>query len=463
MAAARKPTTGRARRRSGDAPHLPDAPRSASLENAEAEVSVLGAMILNNETIDVVVPALAPDAFASAAHRKMYEAILSLHDRRQAVDFVTLREELDRLGTLEAVGGADYVSRICDAVPAAANAEHYAEIVREKAVMRDLLRAAREIYDEAGNGAEHSRELLDRAQARIFDIAERGMRTSVTPMREALKAAFAMIERSHEGMLTGIATGYPRLDEYTNGFQPGELLILAARPSMGKTSLALNVAEHVGVHLGDPVAIFSLEMGREQLARNMLCSHVRLDSHRVRRGRLTDGEREALGQHVGDLYEAPIFIDDSPSLNCFELRAKVRRLKATNDLKLVIVDYLQLMEGPDIESRVQQISAISRSLKGLAREMRIPILALAQLNRQVETRDNHRPRMADLRESGSLEQDADVVMLLHRAGYYNQDPDDGSAELIIAKQRNGPTGAVKLTFLRQYMRFETAAEGFEEP
>jgi len=463
MAAGRKPASGRARQPSGDAPRLPDASQSASLQSAEAEVSVLGAMILNNETIDVVVPALSSDAFASSAHRRLYEAILSLHDRREAVDIVTLLDELQRVGTLETVGGADYVSRIVDAVPAAANAEHYAEIVREKAVMRDLLRAAREIYDAAGNGAEHSRELLDQAQAKIFGIAERGMRTSVTPMKEALKAAFAMIDRGREGMLTGLATGYPRLDEYTSGLQPGELIILAARPSMGKTSLALNVAEHIGVHLGEPVAIFSLEMGREQLARNMLCAHVRLDSHRVRRGRLTDGEREALGQHVGDLYEAPIFIDDSPSLNCFELRAKVRRLKASNELKLVIVDYLQLMEGPNVENRVQQISAISRSLKGLAREMRIPILALAQLNRQVEVRDDHRPRMADLRESGSLEQDADVVMLLHRAGYYNRDSEDGSAELIIAKQRNGPTGAVSLTFLKQYMRFETAAEGFEEP
>ena len=223
------------------------------------------------------------------------------------------------------------------------------------------------------------------------------------------------------------------------------------------------MAEHVGVHLKEPVVIFSLEMGREQLARNMLCAHVRLDSHHVRRGRLTDSERERLGQHVGDLYEAPIFIDDSPSLNCFELRAKVRRLKASQGLKLVIVDYIQLMEGPNVENRVQQISSISRSLKGLAREMRIPILALAQLNRQVETRDDHRPRMADLRESGSLEQDADVVMLLHRPGYYTRDPEDGSAELIIAKQRNGPTGSVKLTFLKQFMRFETAAEGPEEP
>lgn len=419
-------------------------------------------MIISNEMIDAVGPMLTPSAFSSAAHAKIYEAILALHGESKAVDFQTLANELERHDALEAVGSRAYLGTLVDSVPAAANAEYYAEIVREKAITRDLLGATREIFDSAAKGELHSRELLDQAEAKIFKIAERGMRGDVEPIQEALKAVFKMIESGRDGMLTGIATGFRDLDELTSGLQNGELIIIAGRPSMGKTSLALNILEHVGVRLRQPAAIFSLEMTKEQLARNMLCSHMRIDSHRVRRGRLSDRDHEALSRHIGDLYDAPIFIDDSPTINCFELRAKVRRLKAGKDLKLVIVDYIQLIEGPDIDSRVQQISAISRSLKGLAREMNIPVIALAQLNRQVETRDDHRPRMADLRESGSLEQDADVVLLLHRRGYYTQDTNDASTELIVAKQRNGPTGKVNLAFLRQYMRFESSAEGFRE-
>jgi len=417
-----------------------------------------------------VVPILVVDDFASTAHQKIFEAIRSLHDEQHAVDFVTLRNELERRAELAAIGGIEYVSSLVDSVPAAVNVEHYARIVREKAIKRNLLGAAREIFDAAADGGTTSRELLDQAQSKIFHIAESGMKGAVAPIKDVLRSAFAQIDRGREGMLTGLATGYSDLDELLSGLQNGELVILAARPSMGKTSLALNIIEHVGVHLNTPVAIFSLEMSGEQLATNMLCSHARLDSHRVRRGRLNARERESLPHHVGALSEAPIFIDDSASLNCFEVRAKVRQLKARHDLKLVVIDYLQLIEGPGVESRVQQISAISRSLKGLAREMGIPVIALAQLNRQVETRDDHRPRMADLRESGSLEQDADVVLLLHRPGYYTQTGGSGSdedgegdrAELIIAKQRNGPTGRVHLTFLRQYMRFESSTEGDRE-
>ncbi len=265
-------------------------------------------------------------------------------------------------------------------------------------------------------------------------------------------------------MVSGLGTGFADLDEYTSGLQNGELIIVAGRPSMGKTSFALNIVQHVGVELHQPVVIFSLEMSKEQLARNMLCSHVRLDSHRLRRGRLTSEEREQLPIHVGALMEAPIFIDDSAALNCFEIRAKVRRLKRQKGLRLAVIDYLQLMQGSEhIDSREQQIAAISRSLKGLAREMQIPVIAVAQLNRQAEQRDDHRPRMADLRESGSLEQDADVVLLLHRPSYYlDSQTEDTSAELIIAKQRNGPTGKVNLAFLRQFLRFESSTEGARE-
>ena len=270
-----------------------------------------------------------------------------------------------------------------------------------------------------------------------------------------------MIDKGREGVVSGLGTGFHDLDEYTSGLQNGELIIVAGRPSMGKSSFALNIVYHVGVQLHLPVVIFSLEMSKEQLARNMLCSHVRVDTHRLRQGTLPSEERQRLALGAGDLQEAPIFIDDSAALNTFEIRAKVRRLKRQSGLRLAVVDYLQLMQGSEhIDSREQQIAAISRSLKGLAREMQIPIIAVAQLNRQAEQRDDHKPRMADLRESGSLEQDANVVLLLHRPSYYlDSQTEDTSAELIIAKQRNGPTGKVNLAFLRQFLRFESSTEG----
>jgi len=427
----------------------------------DAEVSVLGAMILNNETIDIVIPLLHKNCFFSAANQKIYDSILAVHEQQRAVDIVTLRDELERRAELDSVGGVDHVASLMDAVPAAANVEYYAEIVREKAISRDLLGAAREIFESAARGSAGSRELLDDAQSKIFRIAEEGARGSVAPIQEVLKATFERIDkaRGREGMLTGVATGFPDLDEITSGLQDGEFIILAARPSMGKTTLALNMLEHIGVHQREPVVIFSLEMSREQLARNMLCAHARINSHRLRRGRLSQNELATLPMHVGALSEAPIFIDDSPGLNTFELRSKVRRLKANKGCSLVVVDYLQLLHGPSAESRQVEISQISRSLKNLAREMNIPIIAVSQLNRQVEARDDKRPRMADLRESGSLEQDADVVMLLHRPAYYSADENDGSAQLIVAKQRNGPTGRVNLTFIRQHMRFESSTEG----
>ena len=427
----------------------------------EAEVSVLGSMVLNNDTIDVVGPVLREDSFFSAAHRRIFTAILSLHEHQRAVDLVTLRDELERIGDLDRVGGAEYLMALLDGVPAAANVEHYAEIVREKAIIRELLGAAREIFDTASESRVYSRELLDEAQAKIFRIAEQGMRSAVTPIREVLKETFERIDRirGREGMITGLATGFRDLDDLTSGLQEGELIIVAARPSMGKTTLALNLLRHIGVKLHEPTVIFSLEMSREQVARNMLCAEASIDSHRLRRGLLGPNEMGKLSEHAGALHGAPIFIDDTPGLNLFELRAKVRRLKANQGCRLVVVDYLQLMEAPGAESRQMEISFISRSLKGLAREMNIPIIAVSQLNRQVETRDDKRPRMADLRESGSLEQDADVVVLLHRPSYYNHDQEDHSAQLIIAKQRNGPTGIVNLTFLNQFLRFESSTEG----
>ena len=466
MARAGKPQTARRSSASRVGEALAGSVSGEPPHSLEAEVSVLGSMILNNETIDVVVPLLKTESFFSPAHQKIYEAALTLHDQQRAVDLVTLRDELDRRDHLDAVGGVEYLAGLVEAVPAAANVEHYAEIAREKAIVRELLQTARQIQESAGRGDQKSRELLDEAQAMILRIAEEGTRGAVAPISEVLKTTFERIDQSRgrEGMLTGLSTGFADLDELTSGLQPGELIIVAARPSMGKTTLSLNILEHIGVDLGMPGIIFSLEMSREQLARNMLCARARIDSHRLRRGRLSASEMPRLSQHVGDLSDAPIFIDDTPGLNAFELRAKVRRLKASRGCRIAIIDYLQLLHGPRAESRQIEISHISRSLKGLAREMNIPIIAVAQLNRQVETRDDKRPRMADLRESGSLEQDADVVMLLHRPAYYQSDSteDDGRAELIIAKQRNGPTGKVNLTFLRQFMRFESSTEGMPE-
>ena len=471
MARSTKPTSGR-RSFSSGAERAPVVAPGELPQSAEAEISVLGAAVLNNETIDVVIPLLKADDFASAAHRKIYEAICAVHEQQRAVDLVTLRDELQRRGDLEAVGGIAAVSALVEGVPSAANIEHYAGIVREKAIARNLMLAAREISEAVAMGEMRSRELLDDAQAKIFQIAEEGTSNTMAPMREVLKDTFARIDsaRDRKDMITGLATGFHDLDEILSGLQDGELIIVAGRPSMGKTTFALNVVEHAGVRVQAPCAIFSLEMSREQVARNMLCSHARLDSHRLRRGRLSTHELENLPLHVGALSEAPIYIDDSPGLNTFELRSKVRRLKAQKGLKLVVVDYLQLMQGPPVDSRQQEIGAISRSLKGLAREMKIPVIAVAQLNRQAEQRDNHLPRMADLRESGSLEQDADVVLLLHREAYYRTaeasttggGDDDRSAQVIVAKQRNGPTGTVKLTFLREYMRFESCTEGPRE-
>ena len=432
-------------------------------QSADAETAVLGSMILSNDTVDVVVPILSADDFASAAHRKIFEGILAVHGVQRAVDLVTLPDELKRRGDLETVGGLTYLSSLAEAVPAPGNVEHYAQIVREKSVLRNLLIATREISDSAARGDARSRELLDEAEAKIFRIAAIGAHSNVSSFKEVLKSVFEMIDRGREGVVSGLGTGFADLDEYTSGLQNGELIIVAGRPSMGKTSFALNIVQHVGVELHEPVVIFSLEMSKEQLARNMLCSHVRIDSHQLRQGRLSNDEREKLGLNVGALMEAPIFIDDSAALNCFEIRAKVRRLKRQKGLRLAVIDYLQLMQGPEyMDSREQQIASISRSLKGLAREMQIPVIAVAQLNRAAEMRDGNRPRMADLRESGSLEQDADVVLLLHRPSYYSGDKEDLSAELIIAKQRNGPTGNVNLAFLRKFLRFESSTEGARE-
>ncbi|MBI4576827.1 MAG: replicative DNA helicase [Planctomycetes bacterium] len=430
----------------------------------EAEMSVLGAVLLENTVADVVFQILRPEHFYDLKNRLVFQAMMALIEAGHPVDAVTCKAELERTGDLETAGGAAYLADLLARVPTAANAEHYAGIVREKALLRSLIRCATEIVKDAYESPDRPDAVVDKAQQSIFDVAGRRHEAATEDLRQVLHDIFLQIDGKAEG--EGLCSGFSVLDELTQGLQPGELTVLAARPSMGKTTLALNVVEHVVLRERKAVALFSMEMGRHQVARNMLCGRARVDSHRFRKGLLSDVEVDRLRDAAGDFYEAPLYIDDTPmGLTPMELRAKARRLRAQHDIALVVVDYLQLMSCPGEENRVQEISRISRSLKGLARDLKLPVLALGQLNRGVESRESNRPRMSDLRESGSIEQDADVILLLHRASYYKHkgrdeqaDTDeDRSAELIVAKQRNGPTGNVDLVFLREFMRFESLA------
>jgi replicative DNA helicase len=425
-------------------------------QNLEAEASVLGAMLLDTEAVGDVVQMLRSEHFYRSSHREIYSAIVTLYDNNQPIDLLLLKEELSRRNTLEKVGGGAYLAELVDTVPSSANAERYATIVRDKAAARRLIRAAAEIQSQAYDESVPADVLLDHSERAIFEV--RGDRIAGTAVRigDVLKSTFDRIDDVAKGTVTGLETGFYDLDEMTCGLQSSELIVLAARPSMGKTSLCLNIVEHVGVDLKKPVAVFSLEMARQQLAQNMLCSRARIDSHKLRKGYLADSEWPQLSRTVGVLSEGQIYIDDTPGLTALGLRAKARRLMAQQGIALVVVDYLQLMDAPGFDSRQQQISDISRSLKALARELEVPVVAVSQLNRSVETREGHRPRMADLRESGAIEQDADVVLLLHRPDYYQETEDNrGKAELIISKQRNGPTGMVEMSFRREYMRFES--------
>jgi len=447
---------------------IDDTLRRVPPQNLEAEESVLGGVLLDNTALDRVVELLQPDDFYRGAHRKLFNAMLELSERSEPVDLITLSEALRSRGDLADVGGAAYLGELAERVPTAANIVHYARIVRDRAVLRGLITAATEIatrgYEASGDVA----ELLDRAEQLIFDISERRVRNAFTRLSEVLVESIKTIERLYEQKqsVTGVPTGFVDLDRMLSGLQPSDLIIVAGRPSMGKTAIVLNVAEHAALRADVGVAVFSLEMAKEQLAMRMLCSEARVDLARVRTGHLSDREFPRLAMAAGRLGDAPIFIDDTPALSVLELRAKARRLKRdpANKLGLVIVDYIQLMrssEGRD--NREQEISEISRSLKALAKELRVPVLALSQLNRQVESRTPPVPRLADLRESGAIEQDADVIIFLYRDDYYNEDSDKkGLAEVIVAKQRNGPTGSVELTFLREFTRFENREVGHDD-
>jgi replicative DNA helicase len=434
-------------------------------QNIEAEQSVLGAVLLDNDAINQAIEILTAEDFYRESHREIFRAMAALSERNQPVDAITLTDGLRTGGVLEAVGGAGYIAELAACVPTAANVGHYARIVREKALLRSLASIATEIASGAYDSPPNVDEYLDDSEHKVFEISERRIRQSFHSMPELTRESIRLLERLYERkeLVTGVPTGFLDLDRLTAGLQPSDLIVIAARPSMGKTALALNIAAHAATEC-EPrvgVAVFSLEMSKEQLVLRMLCAEGRVDSSRARAGYLGERDFPKLAQAAARLSEAPIFIDDSSDTSPIVLKAKCRRLmrERNANLGLIIVDYLQLMRSARPgESREKEIAEISRSLKALAKELKVPVVALSQLNRQVETRPDRRPLLADLRESGAIEQDADVIAFIYRDEMYHRDSKEpGVAEIIIAKQRNGPTGTAKLTYLTQFTRFESYA------
>jgi replicative DNA helicase len=425
-------------------------------QNLEAERSVLGALLLHPDAV-VDVQFLKDEDFYLPRHQLIFTSIISAYNTRHATDPIVVGEELSRAGRLEEVGGHDQLIDLMEGVITAAGVVYHAEIVREKAIQRRLLETCLDVARRAYDNELAAKDLLDEAERQIFEISRLDKTGDAVSIAEVLQSTFERIDRLRErdGRLTGLATDFYDLDDMTGGLQPGELIIVAARPSMGKTTFALNLTERAASH-GGVIAFFSLEMSNQQVIQNMLCCRAQIDGQAMRRGRITDQQYKRLQEEAARLYETPIYVDDTPGISITQLRAKCRRLKQKHDIGLVVVDYLQLMSGgARYESRQQEISAISRGLKSIARELSLPVIALSQLNRDVENRDDHRPRMSDLRESGAIEQDADVIILLHRDDYYKPtEQNAGLAQIIIAKQRNGPTGEVVLRFFREYMRFE---------
>jgi replicative DNA helicase len=428
-------------------------------QHLEAEEFVLGAILIDNQAMNKVLEVLSPSAWYREAHRKIFQAMIELSEVNEAIDQVTVSECLRRRNELEQIGGAAYLAKLVAQVPTAANVRHHAKIVQEKALLRNLITVATDIVASGYRDSEKVEDLIDQAERSIFEIAERKMRPSFVPVREIVKASFETIERLYEKKerVTGVPTGFTDLDEMTSGLQPSDLIIVAGRPSMGKTALALSIAQYAAIEKRETVAIFSLEMSKEQLVLRMLCSEARVDAHKLRSGFLGRTDWPKLTSAAGRLAEAPIYIDDSPAMTVLEMRAKARRLKAERGLGLVIVDYLQLMRGRGgADNREQEISDISRSLKALAKELAIPVIALSQLSRAVETRGgDKKPQLSDLRESGAIEQDADVVMFIFREEVYRQTEENrGIADILLRKQRNGPTGEIQMAFIDRYTRFE---------
>ncbi len=427
-------------------------------QNVEAEMAVLGSMLMDEEAVPIGLELLIAGAFYREDHRKIFQAMSNLFTRQKAVDLVTVREELKSQGLLEEVGGASYLASLTTVVPTAANVQHYAKIVKEKGLLRSLIATATQIVGECYENQDDVEALLDKAEQILFELTTKSTTSEAIFLKEMLKDSIETIERLYQRkeLVTGIPTGLHDLDVQTAGLQPSDLIIVAGRPSMGKSALAACMAEHAGVVERIPVAIFSLEMSKEQLVHRMLCAHARVDVHKARTGFLSQSDWPRLTNAAGKLSEAPILVDDTPAISALELRAKARRLKSQHKVGLIIVDYLQMMRGPlRLENRQQEISEISRSLKAMAKELHVPVIAISQLSRAPEQREDRRPQLADLRESGALEQDADVVVLLFREELYHpSDENRGRAEIIIAKQRNGPVGSIHLTFLKEFTRFE---------
>jgi replicative DNA helicase len=447
---------------------MPDAVAERTLpHNLEAERSVLGAILLHNDAFNLAAEVVDAKDFYRDAHRRIFDKMVKLVERGGAIDLVTLKEELGRSGDLDEVGGPAYITALVDGLPRYMNVEHYARIVKEKATLRNLIFSATKILATAYEAEEEADVILDQAEHAIFEIADDKVRDGFVSLRDLAQSSLDTIEKLHarKELVTGVPTGFTDLDELTSGLQASDLIIVAGRPSMGKTSLVLNIAQHVGTKTAKTVGMFSLEMSKEQLFLRLLTAEARIDAQRMRRGFLGERDWGRLSQAIGTLSEAKIFIDDTPSIGILEMRAKCRRLASEHELDLVIIDYIQLMQGRGrFENRTLELASISRSLKGLAKELRVPIVVLSQLSRAPESRADHRPQLSDLRESGALEQDADVVVFIYREDLYadkSQPPADneGVAELIIGKQRNGPTGVVKLAFIREYTRFENLAAG----
>jgi replicative DNA helicase len=434
------------------------APDRTLPHNAEAERTVLGAVLVDNAAFNAAAELLTREDFYSESHRRVFDAMVALSERSQPIDLVTLKDELGRGQALEGVGGPAYLAGLVDGLPRITNVEDWCRIVKEKSVLRHLIHAGQRIVHSCYEGEYEVPELLDRAERSIFDIAERRIRQGFVGIREIVKESFRTIDQlsQSQDLVTGVPTGFVDLDERTSGLQKGDLIIVAARPAMGKTSLCLNIAQHAALKAGETVGLFSLEMSKEQLVLRMLCADARVDAHRLRTGKLSEKDWTRLAKAYADLSQARIFIDDSATITPLEIRAKCRRLKAEHGLGLVIIDYLQLVQGPGrIENRQQEIAAISRSFKGLAKELRVPVIALSQLSRAPEARTEKRPQLSDLRESGAIEQDADIVMFIYREEEYKPSEENrGIAEVIIGKQRNGPTGTTRLVFIKEFTRFE---------
>jgi replicative DNA helicase len=444
-------------------PPVQDGAERLPPQSHEAERSVLGSMLRDNGVISDVVNIVHTQSFYSDAHQKIYDAINSIWNKAQPVDLILLAEELKQRGHLEDVGGYGYLGELWEAAPTAANAEYYAKIVRDRALVRSLIHTSTEILRDAYDGVQPAEELLNAAERKVFEIAQMGVMGQTFTLEQALGFAFDRIDQRHSGGhvdLSGLSTGFTDLDEITAGLQNSELIIIAARPSVGKTAFSLGIVRNIITESKLPVLFVSLEQSRIELAERLLCAQARVDSHRLRKGTLSPEDMERLIEAGGILRNAKLFIDDTPGQSMLRIAANARRLKMRQGIKLVVVDYLQLIEPENRrDPRQEQVAQISRRLKALARELEIPVVALAQVNRSSEDRQDHRPRLADLRESGSLEQDADTVMLLHRPDRYEPGQHEGITEVIVGKQRNGPTGEITLAYLKQFMRYENFAVG----